>query len=163
MAVSGHVRHEVSITTTTTTGTAGTAKDEVSLGRSVTAITDGAGNNQWSKVASGTLSLLASTPQELDLSAVVTAHGTVNFSTVKYFWIRSDSTTAADTVTIDAGATNGWTAPWGASGAPIIFGGGLVIFHRPLSTGYVVDGTNKTVEFTPSAAAHTIPYFIAGT
>jgi hypothetical protein len=162
MAVSGQVNNSVSITATSTTGTAGTVRDVMNFG-SILQVPTTTGVREWTKAASGTLTLLASTAQEIDLEALVSGTGTLVFAAINYLYFKIETETAAATVTIAKGTTNGWEAPFSASGTITIYGGGTFVLERPLGTGYTVDATHKTVKFTPSAHALTCTYFVAGT
>lgn len=164
MAVSGQITLGTSITNTSTTNTAGTKSESIQLGTSPISITDGSGNNQFAKVVSGVLSLVASTPQELDLSSVTGALGSVSFSTIKYIRLYNRATNSAYKVTVGGASSNAFLPGLGGTTPTYeVQASGIDIKLRPLGAGWTVDGTHKQLKFDPGANAQDIEYVIAGT
>lgn len=164
MGVSGQLRHEVSLSATSTSNTVGAVTESVNLGQAPVQITDGSGNFQFSKLVSGVLSLAVSTPQELDLSAVPGARGNVSFSTVKYIRLFNRSTTASHVVTVGGAGTNPFTGPLaGTTPTFDVPASGVHVDFKPLGAGWTVDGTHKQLKFNPGANAQVIEFVIAGT
>jgi hypothetical protein len=164
MAVTGQITHAVSLTRTSTTGTAGSGNEQLNLGQSPVSITDGSGDNQFLKLASGVLTLAISTPQELDLTAITGALGTVAFSTVKFLRIYNRNTTAANKVTVGGAASNAFLPGLGGTTPTYdVHAGGVDTKFRPLGAGWTVDSTHKALKFDPGSAAQVIEYVIAGT
>jgi Tfp pilus assembly protein FimT len=162
--ISGQLTNAISITNSSTTATAGTRSEALNLGGSPVSITDGNGDNQFSKIASGTLTLLTSTPQELDLTAVVAAFGTVTFSTVKYIRITNASTTSAHKTTVGGASSNAFDGPFAGTAPTVdVYASGVLVIYRPLGTGWTVDSTHKALKFNPGSNAQTVSYVIAGT
>jgi hypothetical protein len=164
MPVSGTVTVGLSLTNTSTTNTLGQGRDVISEGSSPISVTDGNGTNQYAKMASGRLTLAISTPQEIDLTAVASALGSVNFATVKLFYVYNEDTTAGREVTIGGGATNPWIAPFGGTTPTVkAQASSPLVLARQLGTGWTVSGAAKTVKFDPGANAQNVRFVICGT
>lgn len=164
MPVSGQLRHEVSLSASSSTNTVGAVTESVNLGQAPVSITDGSGNYQFTKMVSGVLSLAISTPQEIDLTAVPGARGNVSFSTIKYIRLFNRATNSAYKVTVGGAASNAFDGPMaGTSPTVEVFASSVHIDFRPLGAGWTVDGTHKQFKFNPGANAQEIEYVIAGT
>ena len=157
VTVTGTLTVAVQLTAETTSNTLGKVDDIVNVGSGPTIIATGTGTNQFAKMASGSIALAASTPQDLDLTAVPSGTGTQNFATWKLIYLSTTSGSATKIVTVGPGASNGATIP------TIPVAGGSPQLITRLMTGVTVDGTHKTITLDPGSDAQTIQYVIAGT
>jgi len=135
LAGAGHVRNE-------TTRTGDEQKNR---------LTDGTGAHQAQKryLQDHTV---PSAGLELDLQALTDPiEGTTSFSNVRGFHLEALHETT-DKAGITGGASNPFTAPWGASGEPQTDGGGQLLFDAARG-GWTVDGTSKTVKLTNSGGS----------
>ncbi len=155
MAVSGSITCGCSLTASSTTNTLGTVKETIAEGTSPLTIASGTGSNQCNAVASGTLTLLANTPQTLDLKSLASGSGTLAMTKWKY--IRFYNTDATDSVTVGPGDSNGATVP-----EVVCYPQSPVVLSCLLA-GVTVDATHKDVKFDPGANAAIVEYVIAGT
>lgn len=110
------------------------------------------------------LTLVASTPQTLDLTTLTDPWGgTVNFARVRSIVLKN---TGAAPVTVGAAATNAWVGPLGTTTSTLVIpAGAIVCLDDPnsLSTaGWVVSGTSKSFKVDPGASAGTLEVIFAG-
>lgn len=125
-----------------------------------TSYTDGSGANGAHRAYQATLTLVSSTPQVLDLTAVVCADASVGFSHVREVLVFNDGT--AD-VTLD-NASNVFQ-PWlsGTTPGETVYAGGSMYRNKPLGTnGWVVDSTHKLITVNPGSSAGTVRVVILG-
>ena len=117
-----------------------------------------------------TISLSASTPQNLDLTSLTDLVGSaVNFARIRFFAIRNNSTTDADLLTLFANGTNDWVGinSGAASATTPIYpstttNSGFTVFQMPNTTGAVVGSSNKIIKLNPGSLAKTVDILIAG-
>lgn len=158
MPVAGQIQALVSLTASVATNTLGSTNDVVNVGNTPLSLADGTGDNQVRKLASGTLSLAANTPQTLDLTALVGGTGTQVLGAWKLIYLYNPDTSATKVVTVGPGDTNPATIP-----TVLCYGGSPQLLTRLLGAGTTVDATHKTIKIDPGANAQTLQYIIAGT
>jgi hypothetical protein len=116
-----------------------------------------------------TYSLVASTPQTIDLTALIDVFGNaVSFAKVRLFLIRINATTDAYTVLMGNAATNPWNAIVSGTATITIYpatanNDGYMTFTAPNTTGMPVSGGSKSIKFDPGANAVSFDLIIAGT
>lgn len=114
-----------------------------------------------------TLSLAAAVTT-IDLTSLTDRYGAaVNFARVRSVTIKNNATTDTWTVIVKPGASNGWTNFLGTSSTAIVGPStvnnvGCLVMTSPNTTGWVVDGTHKTLAFDPGANTFTIAVEING-
>jgi hypothetical protein len=115
-----------------------------------------------------TLNLVTSTPQTLDLTALLDVYGgTVNFKRVRSLTLNIKSTTNGQTLTVSPGATNGWTALLGTGSTLILHAAtannqAFLALTAPNTTGWVTTSSNKTLTFDPGAATFDVEVEMMG-
>jgi hypothetical protein len=117
---------------------------------------------------------LSATPTTLDLTSLLDPlNGAVAFARVREFYLRNNATTDGWTVIVGGGASNPWVGasqflqasstvtvgPSTSSTSPCT---GKLAFAAPNTTGYVVDGTHKTLKLDPGANTFTVEVLIVG-
>jgi hypothetical protein len=117
---------------------------------------------------------LSATPTTLDLTSLTDPlNGAVAFARVREFYLRNNATTDGWTVVVGGGAANPWAGasqflqasstvtvgPSTSSTSPCT---GKLAFAAPNTTGYVVDGTHKTLKLDPGANTLTVEILIVG-
>lgn len=115
------------------------------------------------------ITLTASTPQTLDLTALTGGMepGTKTFARVRLITITNLNTTDANKVTVGPGASNGWSAPGGSTWQLYAFPSTAnsqipLVIGAPNTTGMVVDSTHKTLKLDPGAATQIVDIKIVG-
>ncbi len=107
---------------------------------------------------------LAATPTTIDLTSLTDpGGGSIDFARVRFFMVYNPNTTAGHDVTVEQGASNGWSQ----IGTEVVrANGGFKILFDPQSTGsgngMVVTGTSKTIKFDPGANTVTVFIVIVG-
>lgn len=115
---------------------------------------------------------LSATPTTLDLTSLTDPlNGAVAFARVREVYIRNNATTDGWNLVVGPGASNGWAGTsqfFGASSTVNVGPStanpntGKLAFSAPNTTGYVVDGTHKTLKLDPGANTFTVEILIAG-
>lgn len=111
---------------------------------------------------------LSGSATTIDLTNLTDDSGaTISFARVRSLTVRNRSTTDGQTVTVTAGASNGWTAPGGSGWSQYAFPAtsacaGFYAFTAPNTTGAVVDSTHKTLKLDPGANTITVDVEIVG-
>ncbi len=133
--------------------------------------TSGTAANQADLIYATTLTLSA-TPTTLDLTSLLDPlQGAVAFARVRGLYIRNNATTDGWNLTIGAAASNAWagTSQFLSASSTIILGpssafpnSGRLEVWAPNTTGYVVDGTHKSLKLDPGANTFTIDIQIIG-
>ena len=144
VSVAGQITCAAALTASTSSNTLGATNDVVNVGQSPISISSGAGNNQFAKMASGSLTLLASTPQTIDLTALPSGTGTLNFATWKLMYFYNPATGAAVAVTVEPDSSNGATMP-----TVTVPGSSPQLLTKLLGAGVTVDATHKSIKFDP--------------
>lgn len=130
-----------------------------------TPLTNGTGSGQAQHAVKFPLTVNTS-GTTIDLSALSAAFGldqaARNFSAIKGLII--ENVDAANNITVQPGAANGWTGINGAaSGNPrTVEVGGYFSFYNPVS-GIATSGTNKTVLISASAGTANVIISLVGT
>lgn len=137
----------------------------------------GTGSNNIDLIYAKAITLVASTPQTLDLTSLTDLSGaSINFARVRDFAVINTSTTTGQIVTVGAAATNAWVGPLGTTtSTAIVYPGvtgaatpspGHIRWTDPYTTGVsggmVVTGTSKSVKLDPGANTITVYVIIAG-
>jgi hypothetical protein len=109
-------------------------------------------------------SLTASTPQTIDLTALLDPWGgAVNFARVRSILLRN---TGSSSITVGAAATNAWVGPLGTTTSTLIIpGGAIACFEDPSSlgtAGWVVGATSKSIKLDPGTSNGTLEVILAG-
>lgn len=147
--ISGSVTQQVQVSDSISPGT-GLSNYTIPITPSQTTnYTNGSGASQVSKAYQATFALAVSTPQTVDLSAVVCTDGTTGFATVREVQVFNDATATAKDLTLDA-PTN-YFAYWLASAVVETVPSGSSVRHAcPNNTaGWTVDGTHKLITLNP--------------
>lgn len=128
-------------------------------------LTNGTGDGQINELYyHPALALAASTPQTLDLTALLDPQygRTVTFSKVKVLYVRSQSATYSHVIAVGNAASNRWSAPWSASTVIESTYGSSPMLKTNLGAGWTVDASNKNLKIDPGANAQTIEILVAG-
>ncbi len=112
-------------------------------------------------------SLLVSTPQTIDLTSLTDLNGNaMNFARVRDIVFYNPNATVTHTVTVYAGASNGWAYLPATPGLTVLANGGMVWLHDPNSAtgiiGMVTSGSSKTITMDPGALATALSVYIIG-
>lgn len=124
--------------------------------------------DQCDLLYAATLTLVASTPQTIDLTALADLFGgVVNFARVRFLAMRNNSVTDGANVLIGDSVTNEWDAFLSAAATLKVppcsaLNHGYFILTAPNTTGFVVDSTHKTLKIDPGSNAMTLDIIIAG-
>lgn len=113
------------------------------------------------------LSLVASTPQTLDLTNLTDlAGGAVNFARVRELAVQVVDTTAGHDINLGDAASNAWAAFWGATGTCTVHAGTILYRTDPTSVGSgvgaVVTSSSKNLKIDPGSNNVTINLLIVG-
>lgn len=132
-----------------------------------TQYTNGTGTGQINLLYAKQLSLVASTPQTIDLTALATIDGaTSNFARVREFILQVVTTTVDFNVTLGNAASNAWAPVWGAAGTHVVMAGSILYITDPTtvgaSKGMYTGGSSKNVKIDPGSNNVTINLIIAG-
>lgn len=118
---------------------------------------NGTGANQIDLIHAKAYSLVASTPQTIDLTSLPDLSGvTVNMARVREILCWITDTALSHTVVLGAAASNPFAAFWGTTGLQTIYPGSAVYrFSDPTSVGSgvgaVTSGTNKSLKIDPGS------------
>lgn len=163
--VTGTAQLSVGFNQTVTSGLINTQTLPASIS-ATSQYTNGTGASMVDLVYAKQLTLLASTPQTLDLTSLTDLSGaTVNFARIRELVIQVVTTTSGYTVTVGAAAANPWAALWGTTGTMVIPAGSIFRVSEPnlLSTaGLVTSGTSKNLKLDPGANQVVINLMIVG-
>jgi hypothetical protein len=132
-----------------------------------TQYTNGTGAGAIDLVYAKQLTLVASTPQTLDLTSILDLSGaTISFARVREMVLQVVTATSGYKVTIGAAASNPWAPFWGTTGTDIVFGGSTRYFTDPTSIGAgigaVTSGTSKSLKLDPGSNTIVCNLIIAG-
>lgn len=121
-----------------------------------TQFANGTGAGQVDLIYAKQLTFAASTPQTLDLAAIVDMSGaTVNMARIREIVIQVVTTTVDFNLTVGAAAANPWAAIWGTTGTHVVMAGSLLYISDPTSVGaskgLVTSGTSKTLKLDPGS------------
>jgi hypothetical protein len=115
---------------------------------------------------------LSATPTTLDLTSLTDPLGVaVAFARIRGLYIRNNATTDGWNLTIGLAASNAWAgaSQFLAASSSIILGpsssfpnAGRLEVWAPNTTGYVVDGTHKSLKLDPGANTFTIDIQLIG-
>lgn len=120
---------------------------------------DGSGEADAGYSRGGTLA--ASTPLDLDLTALPSAAGTVNLAAVKGLYARNLS--ATHPLTLDTTVANGWRAATGGAGGKItIPAGGFASLCAPGAGWAVTAGTGDILRLDPGSNPVAYEIVLAG-
>lgn len=128
---------------------------------------NGTGAGQINLIYARQLTLVASTPQTIDLTALADLSGaTVNFARIRELVIQVVTSTSGFDVTLGAAASNPWAPFWGTTGTDTVFAGSIRYFTDPTSVGAgvgaVTSGTSKNLKLDPGSKNLTLNLLIAG-
>jgi hypothetical protein len=133
--------------------------------------TNGTAANQIQLGTGIHLSLVASTPQTIDLTALTDLQGNAfSLAAVRYLAIRNNSTTDTQNLTVGGAATpfvgfwsstvTIWPSTTGSGSANQ--NSGYEVFQAPNTTGAPVTGGSKLLKFDPGANAFTVDIIVMG-
>lgn len=179
--ITGSLQAGVNLTTTFTSGTAGTAKETTNIGsRTVPIGASQAAGQVFTECWSHTYSAVSAS-FEIDFTALPGVGGrVVDFTTpgVRFFQLINSDPTAGHDIAVGPGVSDGFAALWpGTSAYQTVHGGmpgagiddngqplGNSVFHSVCKpTALVVDSTHKTVKIDPGASTITsLTVIIAG-
>lgn len=164
--VAGTVQLVTGFNQTVTSGlvTTQTLPASISL---TTQYANGTGAGQVNLIYAKQIALVASTPQTLDLTALLDLSGaTVNFARVRELVVQVVTATSAFNAILGNAASNAWAPFWGATGTDTVFAGSIRYFTDPTSVGAgvgaVTSGTSKNLKLDPGSNNVTINLLIAG-
>ena len=159
--VTASVQFQATFTETTT---AGLQNNEIlqQINPGILNYTNGTGSNQVDTCYAAKLTLVASTPQTIDLSTLTDPAGNaVTFARAREFVIQNTATTAGYDVLISQGAANGWVGVPLTGTIPCRYGS-VVRISDPVSTGAsngnYSDSTHKTIKFDPGSNGPIVIY-----
>lgn len=129
--------------------------------------TNGTGANQIDLLYAKQLTFVASTPQTLDLAAIVDLSGaTVNMARVREILLQIVTTTVDFNLTLGAAASNPWAAIWGTTGTHVVMAGSTLSISDPTTVGsgkgFVTSGTSKALKLDPGSNVIVCNLIIAG-
>lgn len=129
--------------------------------------TNGTGANQIDLLYAKQLTFVASTPQTLDLTAIVDlAAATVNMARVRDFFLQIVTATVDFNITLGAAAANPWAPLWGTTGTQVVFAGTTYHISDPTTVGsgkgLVTSGTSKSLKIDPGSNVVVANLIIAG-
>jgi hypothetical protein len=140
--------------------TLGTPTNNYNFGTYSVSYANGTANGEIDEEYSKSITFVASTPQTLDLEALVgEAARVVAFTKVKVFGIKN--THATGTLTVGNAATNQFLPGWSAATATFTIGPGDIFFVTS-KAGFTVDATRSDFLMTPDATAITAEVLILG-
>jgi hypothetical protein len=133
----------------------------------ITQYTNGTGAGQIDLLYAKRLTVVASTPQTLDLNALPTIDGATSaFVRVREFWAKLITATVDFNAIFGAAAANPWAAAWGTTGLHTLMAGTILAFSDPVtvgaSKGYIVSGTSKNLKIDPGSNVIVLDLLIAG-
>lgn len=139
----------------------------IPLGTTALGIANGTAANQAQKIWPGSLALVVSTPQSIDLTALTWPDGSTitNFTGggVRGILVVNTSQTPGATVLLKPGTTNGFSGFLSGTTPTIsIPAGGSFLLVDPLQTDWTVDATHKSITFDPGTTAQTVNIVIWG-
>lgn len=125
---------------------------------------NGTGVGQVSVKYAAVLTLAASTPQTLDLTALTGGTGAAAFAKAKVLGVYSnDAANGGKDVIVGGGATNPFVGPLAGTAPTYTVKAGCAWVHFDRSTaGMTVDGTHKLIKFDPGSNACSITVVFAG-
>lgn len=129
--------------------------------------TSGTGANQVDLLYAKQLTFVASTPQTLDLAALVDLSGvTVNMARVRELVLQVVTATVDKNLTVGAAAANPWAAIWGTTGTHVVVAGSTLYVSDPTTVGsgkgLVTSGTSKSLKLDPGSNVLVCNLIIAG-
>lgn len=161
----------VTATTQTPSGLPGNSVSGASVQQSpgFTFGTSGTAADQVDTKYTASLTLTASTPQTLNLQALIDIYGNaISFKRVKTLTVTMGSTTDGQTVTLSPGASNPWTGLFGTSTSTLVLQAstssnqGFLALTAPNATGWAVSSTSNTLKLDPGSNTQTIGIEITG-
>jgi hypothetical protein len=167
--VTGNVVLNANFTEQVTSGVLATQNLPVPITQTVS-YTNGTGAQQVDTIYGSKQTLTASTPVTLDLTSLTDPAGvSITFARVREFIVQVTDTTAAHSVAVEQGASNG-VVFLNSSAINVQPKGGMISLRDPQSTGgsssvgWYVDSTHKTVKLDPGSNTVTgVNILIVGT
>lgn len=128
---------------------------------------NGTGAAEVDTIYAKQLSLVASTPQTLDLTSLTDLAGnSINFARVRELIVQVVDTTLGHDVILGDAASNAFSAFWGATGTETVYAGSYSHKSDPNSTGSghgaVVDSTHKSLKIDPGSNSVVVNILIVG-
>lgn len=164
-SVTGSVSAVASFTRTDTLTTGATDQQKAVLPANSAPMefTSGTGISQVNKLWVRTVSLSASTPVTLDLTALTGGVGDTSFAAIKSItFINHETAGGGKDVTVGAAASTPFTGPLGGTTPTIdVQAGTSLPWVNPEAAGWAC-GTNKNLKLDPGANAITLSLVIAG-
>lgn len=132
-----------------------------------TQYTNGTGAGMVDLVYAKQLTFVASTPQTLDLTAIVDLSGaTVNMARIREIEIQVVTATVDFNLTLGAAASNPWAPIWGTTGTHSVMAGAYFYYSDPNTVGsgkgLVTSGTSKNLKLDPGSNIIVCNVIIAG-
>jgi hypothetical protein len=128
----------------------------------------GALADQCNKLHLKQYTLVASTPQNIDLQSLVDPSGaTVSLGAVRVLALRNNATTDGWVLLVGAAGSNEWDGVVSNAGTLTVYpssaaNDGFTVFQIPNTTGAVVDGTHHLLKLDPGSHSFTVDVLIAG-
>lgn len=128
---------------------------------------NGTGAGQIDLLYAKQLTFVASTPQTLDLTALVDLSGaTVNMARIREIVIQVVTTTVDFDLTVGAAAADPWAPIWGTTGTHKVFAGSTFYFSDPntvgAGNGAFTSGTSSDLKLDPGSNAMVVNVLISG-
>jgi hypothetical protein len=124
--------------------------------------------DQCTKLYSARLSLVASTPQTIDLQSLVDASGaTISFNAIRFLAVRNNAATDGWILLVGAAGSNAFEAFVSSAGTFTVYpssaaNDGFTVFQVPNTTGGTVDSTHHNLKLDPGAHSFTADVLIGG-
>ena len=163
--VTGTSQLTAGVNQTVTSGLINTQTLPASVSKT-TQFTNGTGAGAYDLAYAKQLTFVASTPQTLDLTAIVDLSGaTVNMARIREIVIQVVTTTVDFNLTVGAAAANPWAAIWGTTGTHVVMAGSTLYISDPTTVGsgkgLVTSGTSKNLKLDPGSNAMVVNVLIS--
>lgn len=152
-----------SAVTTETSGATSTISVRLPDGLAPISFTNGSGANQCNKFWIRKVALSASTPVDLDLTALTSGQGDTSFAAVKILAIFNEATTSGYSVTVGNG-TNPFAGPLSAGTTTISIdpSASVTFFSRTAAGWAVTNSSNDVIRLNPGSNTFNVTVVIAG-
>jgi len=141
----------------------GVVTDALPTAQFTTTLTDGNGADKADALYHDRITLLTTTGETLDLTALVTTFATIELALVKALFIRVLTLTPGYKLEVGAAASNQWLAPFGdVTDHLVLQAGGSLYLESPID-GWAVAGGSKSLKlYNPSGGTIIFDIFIIG-
>lgn len=143
-------------------GNAGRSPVSFPAGTTPPALPYGTADGAFDEHYRAILVFAVSTPQTLDLTALVETFGrAVSFQTIKVLYIRPTSTNPDVFATIGGAGSNAWSAPWSSSVTEAVYAP-YGMLKTNAGNGWGISGSSKNLKIDPGLTAQSVEVYIAG-